>query len=313
MNKDFYIYQDTSTGIDYIYDGKRLVPLNDTSNIDLSKTDEETLKKEEEERQQQIEKEIEELGEMEPGSESAKSKLEDISDLFADEELSKALIDETERHVSKDRKKRQAEKKAAEEAASKYSATKGIQDFVLDINRLIAKEVRASRSTSWNKINKKYSTTKIIKPGYKEKENKHIPKLFVYFDQSGSWDSSDIEIGKQAIETLKVYEEKDQLKIELYYFANNIHTDASSASYEGGTRAGKKLIEHIKENRPDNVLIMTDSDFDWYMGRNDDSDISTESPVVITGGAFLLFRKGSISRGLVDRVKGKKLTRIYKF
>ena len=310
-NRDIYVYEDSSTGIRYIYDGSSLIPLNDPNqsteraDIDLSKVDEETLEKEEKERQEQIQKELDELGEMEPGSEEAESALEDISDLFNDAEIAKELMAETEKHVSKDRKKREKEKREAEKAASQYSANKGIADFILDLNRLIAKEVKALRSTSWNKINKKYSTTKIIKPGYKEKENKHIPRIFVYFDQSSSWGASDIEVGKQALQSLKSYEDKGQIVIELYYFANRL--SSSNSGIGGGTGAGGELMRHIKANRPDNVVIMTDDDFDSW------DEILQESGTTIPGGAFLLFRNGAVSQRLVDRVKGRKLTRIYKF
>lgn len=308
VDVDIYVYEDTHTGKRYVYDGKQLIELNkakETGKIDLSKVDEETLEKEEEERQKQIEKELEELGDTEPGSEEAEAKVEDISKLFADEELAKDLMAETEKHVERDRKKRAAEKKAAADAASKYSANTGIDKFVIDLNRLIAKEVKAIRSTSWNKINKKYSTTKIIKPGYAEKPNGKIPKLFVYFDQSDSWDSKDLEIGKQAVETLRGYEEKGQLVIELYYFANRIGTSPTGIGY--GTAAGGELMRHIKQNKPDNVVIMTDHDFDRW------DEILEESGTVVPGGAFLLFRNGLVSHRLVDRVKGKKLTRIYSF
>lgn len=308
IDADIYVYEDVNTGKKYVYDGTKLIELNTAKKdgrIDLSQVDEETLKKEEEERQKQIEKELEELGDTEPGSEEAEAKVEDISKLFADEELAKDLMAETEKHVERDRKKRAAEKKAAADAASKYSANTGIDKFVIDLNRLIAKEVKAIRSTSWNKINKKYSTTKIIKPGYAEKPNGKIPKLFVYFDQSGSWHPQDIEVGKQAVETLRGYEEKGQLVIELYYFANRVGT--SDSGIGRGTAAGGELMRHIKQNRPDNVVIMTDDDFDSW------DEILEESGTVVSGGAFLLFRNGAVSHRLVDRVKGKKLTRIYSF
>ena len=95
-----------------------------------------------------------------------------------------------------------------------------------------------------------------------------------------------------------------------------MHDNSSDARYEGGTGAGKKLIEHIKANKPDNVCVMTDSDFDWYIGKGDyygDSDISKAPTTIVPGGVFLMFRNGDVSKGLVDKLRGKKLTKIYAF
>ena len=58
---------------------------------------------------------------------------------------------------------------------------------------------------------------------------------------------------------------------------------------------------------------MTDDDFDWYIGRGGDSDISTAPTAVVPGGVFLMFRNGEVSKGLVDKLRGKKLTKIYAF
>ena len=116
-----------------------------------------------------------------------------------------------------------------------------------------------------------------------------------------------------AIETLNTYVKKNQLIIELYYFANDIHDNAAAARNEGQTRAGRRLIEHIKANKPDNVCVMTDDDFDGYIGYNDWKDISTAPTVVVPGGVFLMFRNGEVSKGLVDKLRGKKLTKIYAF
>ena len=314
MPIDIFVYEDVDTGIKYLYDGTKLIPLvnpnkseNVPNNFDLSKVDEETLAEEEKERQEQIEKELEELSDMDANSPEAEAKAEDITSLFDDEEFGKDLMSETDKIVGRDRKKRAAEKKRAEDAAKQFTASATMDGFKIDIQRLIAKEVKAIRSTSWNKINKKYSTTKIIKPGYKEKENGHVPKLFVYFDQSGSWSAEEIEIGKQAIAVLDKFVEKGQLKIELYYFSNHIYTDAEHARRDGGTGAGEELINHIRDNKPDNVVILTDDDFDRW------DEITMASPVRVNGGVFLLFRAGEVSKRLVNKISSRLFKKIYKF
>ena len=279
----------------------------------LDEVDENILEKEEEERQKQIEQEI---GEYNPEDDDSEARIKEIANDLQNDSVYKDLMNETERHVYQDRAKRNSIKKKAEQEANKYNASKGIQDFVLDLNRLIKREVKKINSTSWGKINKKMDGTGVMKPGKTKKKNPEVPRLFVYFDQSGSWGASDIEVGIKAIETLNTYVKKNQLIIELYYFADNVHDNSSDARYEGGTGAGKKLIEHIKANKPDNVCVMTDSDFDWYIGKGDyygDSDISKAPTTIVPGGVFLMFRNGDVSKGLVDKLRGKKLTKIYAF
>ena len=139
------------------------------------------------------------------------------------------------------------------------------------------------------------------------KKNPQIPRLFVYYDQSGSWGPGDIKIGDQAIGTLNTYVKKKQLVIEVYFFANHIYTNPESARNEGGTGAGAEIIKHIAEARPDNVVILTDDDFDYW------DEIKSAGQVTVPGGVFLLFRRGQVSKRLVDRVHGKRLTKIYSF
>ena len=56
--------------------------------------------------------------------------------------------------------------------------------------------------------------------------------------------------------------------------------------------------------------------FHWYIGKGsyyDDSDISQAPTTVVPGGVFLMFRNGEVSKGLVDKLRGRKLTKIYAF
>ena len=279
----------------------------------LDEVDENVLEKEQEERQKQIEQEI---GEYNPEDDDSEARIKEIANDLQNDAVYKDLMNETERHVYQDRAKRNSIKKKAEQEANKYNASKGVQDFVLDLNRLIKREVKKINSTSWGKINKKMDGTGVMKPGKTKKKNPEVPRLFVYFDQSGSWGPSDIEIGIKAIETLNTYVKKNQLIVELYYFADNVHDNSAAARNEGGTGAGKKLIEHIKANKPDNVCVMTDDDFDWYIGKGgyyNDSDISQAPTTIVPGGVFLMFRNGEVSKGLVDKLRGRKLTKIYAF
>lgn len=315
MPDTLYIYEDETTGIKYIFNGEKLVPINspleseDDNVPKLDKYDEEELKKQDEERQKQIDKELEEYGDIADDSgvdsEEAKSKLEEISDLLNDSATAQDLLDETDRIVRQDYQTRAKQRKEAEKAAQQYTANQGIDNFVLDLNKLIKSEVKKIKKDDWGKINKKYSRSGLLKPGKSSKKNPVIPRLFVYYDQSGSWNNKDIEVGDKAIGTLNVFVKKKQLVIEVYYFSDNVHTTSSAARNEGGTGAGEKVLEHIMSAKPDNVIIMTDSDFDWYSFKN--------LHAMVPGGVFLLFRRGEVSKWLVNNIHGKKLTKIYSF
>lgn len=310
MSDTLYIYEDETTGIKYIFNGEKLVPINspldseDDAIPELDKYDKEELKKQDEERQKQIDKELEEYGDIVDkngdDSEKAKSKLEEISDLLNDSATAQNLLDETERIVRQDYQKRAKEKKEAEKAAQQYVANKGIDDFVIDLNRLIKSEVKKIKKDDWGKINKKYSRSGLLKPGKSLKKNPEIPRLFVYYDCSGSWGVNDRRIGDAAISTLNVYVKKKQLVIEVYYFGDYVSTNPND--HGGNTGAGNDIVQHIKTNRPDNVMIMTDADL---YGNN--------VRVSVPGGMFLLFRRGKVDTWLVNNFKGKKLTKIYSF
>lgn len=273
----------------------------------LDEVDEEVLEKEAEERAKQIE---EETSDYDPSAEDAEARLKEIANDIESESVVNDLLDEVDTHVYQDRAKRNAAKKKAEQEAKKYNTDGTPKDFVLDINKLIQKEVKKINSKSWGKINKKVEGSGIMKPGKVQKKNPEIPRLFVYFDQSSSWTARDIEVGIKAIETLNSFVKKKQLIIEVYYFANDIY-DTSPGG--GGTRAGRKLIEHIRTNKPDNVLIMTDADFENYIGGNPEHDISQAPFTQIPGGVFLLFKQGLVSKHLVDKLRGKMFTKIYSF
>ena len=73
----------------------------------------------------------------------------------------------------------------------------------------------------------------------------------------------------------------------------------SDPGYGRGGTAGQPILNHIQLTKPQNVLIMTDSDI-W----------DCSSTVVVPGAVWLLF-KGAISKNLQEHIKGKKLTKTF--
>ena len=283
---------------------------NNINSPKFDKYDEEELAKQDAEREEEIKKELEELGDMDPYSSEAESRLEEIADLLNDESIADALFDETDKKVRASRKEKRDQEKAARKEAEKYKAKQGIDNFVLDLNKLIKNEIKKITKSDWSRYNKKADGTGLIKPGKSQKRNPSIPKLYVYFDQSGSWGADDIEIGKQAISTLNTFVKDKKLIIELFYFGERLTTTPGYDANGPGCECFDKVAEHIKANRPDNVVIMTDSDGDYYDYK---TGINSMNPVTVPGGMFLLFRRGAVSKQVVRVFKGKKLTKIYKF
>lgn len=272
--------------------------------------DEKELEKQDAERESEIEKELDELEDVDPYSSDAESKLEEIGDLLNDKSVADAIFDETDRKVRASRKQKREIEKASRKEAEKYEAKQGIDNFILDLNKLIKNEIKKIKKSDWSKYNKKADGTGLIRPGKSQKKNPSIPKLYVYFDQSGSWTANDIEIGEQAIATLNTFVKSKKLIINLFYFAEKLTTTPGHAANGYGWECFDKVAEHIKTYKPDNVVIMTDSDGDYY---DSYTGIYSMNPVTVNGGMFLLFRGGAVSKQVVRVFKGKKLTKIYKF
>jgi len=164
--------------------------------------------------------------------------------------------------------------KARDKEASKYQARgrssfKGFQDFLNSLYRAIALQVSTEeeRNDSWSAISRRNSGAGVIQQGKRIQDlnNKRIPVIDFYFDQSASWDASDIKIGEKAVSALADMEADGKIKINIYYFANHVHTDASSARDEGGTRAWNDIVKNIVSTNAANVIIMTDDDMEnWW-------------------------------------------------
>lgn len=122
--------------------------------------------------------------------------------------------------------------------------------------------------------------------------------LQVYIDQSGSWGDSELGLIKRILSAVRGI---NNVKIEVYYFANHVHTDPTSARVEGGTGAFNEIMSNLNDTQPDNVLIVTDSDFDWRGGNG---------TYIAPGGVWMIFRDER-SNTLMQSLKGKKLTKIY--
>ena len=304
---DLHIYQDDKTGNYYYYNGKELVLLGNRTPKIGDTGDSDFQEKENQERAERIKQEREEAQKAkdegrqydpealrDPETEEERQKrIQDIQNMFSDTEISDEVQRETKAKVDKDLMRQ----KAAEIANMRGSK---VQRFARSLDQYLANELRPQRSSTWNKPNMSYEGSGIIRKGRRREATKHIPSINVYFDQSGSWDDSDIAVGMEAIAVLKNYIDRGEITMDLFYFSNIISDDAAKARENGGTGAGAKLIEHIQATQPDNVIFMTDDDIGtgW-------NEIYNAPKIKVPGAVWFLFR-GKASPALPEWVKGMR-------
>ena len=122
-----------------------------------------------------------------------------------------------------------------------------------------------------------------------------------------SWSESDIDVGKKAVEALVDMEEKGQIKINVYYFANHVHTDAQSARNEGGTWAWNEIVKNVIATQATNVIVMTDSDMEtqWDMDNYWYGSNNKAASYTVPGYVWYLWRDGDNAPRLPRDLKGR--------
>lgn len=181
------------------------------------------------------------------------------------------------------------------EVAKKYRDSP-LTKFTESLTKFIRDELARGRQDSWSHINKKYVYSGLLRPGSTWQGKNKVPLINVYFDRSGSWTTEKTEKGAQAIATLNRYVTRGEIKLKLYYF-NTIVMDTDPGGH-GGTD-GQPIMDHIQQTKPNNVIILTDSDI---------SDIRTD--VSVPGAVWMLFYGGR-SKNLMEHLHGKKLTKYF--
>ena len=278
LNEEIHLYIDKKTRKTYYYDGTKLVEINPDAIKDA----------EEKERQaQDVTKETEQ------------GKQERISKAAAKLSDEKAISTGLSKARAANYRSRQAQRQKEKEASADVSgySNSSINKIKLSLNDFIRKEIKQKTNQSYSKFNKKYNnlTGTVIKPGKYKEQQKNVPTINVYFDQSGSWGASDIELGNDIISVLADYQRKKQIKINVYYFANDVTTYPPGG---GGTDA-RPVMNHILSTQPDNVIIMTDSD----------TSSQTLPKATVPGGVWFIWKHGLRSDALANSLAGNKLTK----
>ena len=217
--------------------------------------------------------------------------------------------------VAKIRAENQAVK-ARDKEANKFKARsrasfKGFQDFLNSLYRAIALQVHTDevQDDTWSALNRRHSGSGVLQPGKRIQElpNRKIPVIDFYFDCSGSWDESDIAVGQKAVSKLADMEADGQIKINIYYFSDDVYSDAETARAQGSTSGWNEIVKNVISTQATNVIVMTDSDMEnWWNG---DKALSYTVP----GYVWYLWRDGENAPRLPRDLKGRGGTQQFSF
>lgn len=236
--------------------------------------------------------------------EKINEKIDHIQEIFDDVQAAKDLMSETKANVDRSRKEKRRGEQAAKEAAklANMSDAEVVNLIKQSLNQTLKSEIHENEEETWSKINRKAYGAGILKKGSRISEKVEIPSLNVYFDRSGSWGPDKTKFGLDAVNSIMWLEKKGKIKVRLYYFNASGVTAVDPGRGYGGTPAGP-VFEHIRETKPENVFIMTDSDFDGQGGYS-------QPNTTVKGAVWMLF-KGSISKSLREKLHGKKMTKTF--
>lgn len=162
-----------------------------------------------------------------------------------------------------------------------------MKNFILDLNKTIKKQLASSDSEE-DTFTKKPLVGTAIKGVYRPGQIANIPKkikpnIQVIYDRSGSWmPEHKTRAGDLALYTIKKkYVDKGLINLNVFYCSTGpVTSNRQEADRGGGGLNGNAVIEHIMLTKPDNVIIMTDSDPDSY---------TYDSLCKIPGTAWFLF------------------------
>lgn len=206
---------------------------------------------------------------------------------------------------------RAREKETAKYQTKARNSFKGFQEFLNSLYRAVALQVNTEETndSSWSALSRRNSGVGVLQQGKRIQElpNKKIPVIDFYFDQSGSWNDADIKVGEKAVAALSDMEADGKIKINIYYFSNDVYTDAASARADGGTAGWNEIVKNVIATNATNVIIMTDADMeDWWKG-------DTALHYTVPGYVWYLWRDGINAPRLPRDLKGRGGTQQFSF
>lgn len=179
-----------------------------------------------------------------------------------------------------------------------------------DILDAIADQVKEyeEEEESWQDLDRRHDYDPNIVVKGKHMEEKHrieIPTLDVFLDYSISWSANDLKKGREVVAQLQDYVDDGLLKMNIFYFTNNIATTPEAARREYGTSTGawEFIQQQVLDSGARNVFIMTDDD----METQGDHD----RKVLVDGCVWYLWNKGLRAPRLLKELRGLQGTYEY--
>ena len=228
------------------------------------------------------------------------AQVQEIKDDLAKAETQNELSAED---VAKIRAETQAIK-AREKEADKYKrkgadSFKGFQEFLNSLYRAIALQVsnEETRDDTWSAISRRNSGAGVLRQGQRVNDlsNKRIPIIDFYFDTSTSWGANDLKVGMKAVNQLADMEEKGQIKLNIFYFSDEV----STTPIRGGTSGWNEIVKNVIATQATNVVVMTDADMqNWWTGPRALS-------YTVPGYVWYLWKNGENAPRLPQDLKGR--------
>ena len=194
-------------------------------------------------------------------------------------------------------KRQDAIRRANKNASLEYArgGNGGLANFKLDLRRFVERECGEVEDRTYRRFNPSYEDSGFIVRTRTRYYDENIPVINVYWDTSSSFDDPKKTAGaRAAINSIQGYEKKGLIKINVFYFNTQIH----DKPVNGGTD-GNCIIQHVQETKPDNVIVISDSDI------NNAYDTAT-----VPGAVWCLFYDSN-APVFIKKLRGKRENKWY--
>lgn len=194
-------------------------------------------------------------------------------------------------------KRQDAIRRANKNARLEYArgGNGGLANFKLDLRRFVERECGEVEDRTYRRFNPSYEDSGFIVRTRTRYYDENIPVINVYWDTSSSFDDPKKTAGaRAAINSIQGYEKKGLIKINVFYFNTQIH----DKPVNGGTD-GNCIIQHVQETKPDNVIVISDSDI------NNAYDTAT-----VPGAVWCLFYDSN-APVFIKKLRGKRENKWY--
>ena len=211
-----------------------------------------------------------------------------------DDEYTKPLRDERKALRAQEREKQRYQRRMS---ASNQSKLKD------DIFETIADQVRKyeEEEETWQVLNRRYEDdpNMVVKgKRIEDFDRQDVPSIDIFLDYSASWSETELIKGRDVVADLQEFVDEGKLKLNIFYFTDDIATTPEGARAKGtGTQAWGHIMNQIINSGTKNVMIMTDSDMNTW------GDHSKK--VLVDGCVWFLWNNGVRAPNLLKELKGR--------